>query len=71
MSQTLDRFSGGARALPQTELAGRVRRFFDVVPRETDRSVPELIEAVMLEVTEWTGEQGLRDDMTMLVARRC
>ena len=44
--------------------------FFDVVGRETDRSVPEPVEAVMLDVTEWTGGQGLQDDMSMLAARR-
>ena len=45
---TLDRWSGDARALQETEL----------------------IEAVMQEVTEWTSEEGLQDDMTMFVGRR-
>ena len=70
MSRTWGRLRIEARGFHKLSWRDKFEGFFDVVGRETDRSVPEPVEAVMLDVTEWTGGQGLQDDMSMLVARR-
>ena len=57
-------------AFPRPSRRDEFEGFFDVVRLEADRSVPELIEGLALEVTEWTGGQGLQDDMSRLAARR-
>jgi len=46
-------------------------RLAEVLIREADRSIEEIIAAVLREVEEWTGQiPELSDDMTMLIARR-
>jgi sigma-B regulation protein RsbU (phosphoserine phosphatase) len=45
-------------------------RLIEVLLREADQPLSEIIETVMLEVGEWTGGPSLQDDMTMLVLRR-
>ena len=46
------------------------QRLIEALLRHADRPIDEIIQAVMQEVIEWTGETTLQDDMTMLVARR-
>ena len=46
------------------------QRLIEALLRHADRPINEIIQAVMQEVIEWTGETTLQDDMTMLVARR-
>ena len=46
------------------------QRLIEALLRHADRPIDEIIQAVMQEVMEWTGETTLQDDMTMLVARR-
>lgn len=46
------------------------QRLIEALLRHADRPIGEIIQAVMQEVIEWTGETTLQDDMTMLVARR-
>ena len=46
------------------------QRFREAVLRHRDLPTREMIAAVMQEVTDWTGESSLQDDMTMLVAKR-
>ena len=46
------------------------QRLVEALLRHQDRPINEIIQAVMQEVVEWTGETTLQDDMTMLVARR-
>ena len=67
MSRTWGRLRIEARGFHKLSWRDKFEGFFDVVGRETDRSVPE---PVMLDVTEWTGGQRLQDDRGMLVARR-
>ena len=45
-------------------------RFREAILRHCDLPTREMIAAVMQEVTDWTGESSLQDDMTMLVAKR-
>jgi len=47
-----------------------VERLKEILIREAGRPLPELINAVMQQVVEWTGASSLQDDMTMLAARR-
>ena len=46
------------------------QRLIEALLRHADRPIDEIIQDVMQEVIEWTGETALQDDMTMLVARR-
>ena len=46
------------------------QRLIEALLRHADRPIDEIIQAVMQEVMEWTGETTRQDDMTMLVARR-
>ena len=46
------------------------QRLIEALLRHADRPIDEIIQAVMQEVIDWTGETTLQDDMTMLVARR-
>ena len=46
-------------------------RLAEVLIREADRPIEEIIAALLREVEEWTGQiPELTDDMTMLIARR-
>ena len=46
------------------------RRLIEALLGHADRPIDEIIQAVMQEVIEWTGETTLQDDMTMLVLRK-
>jgi len=45
-------------------------RFAELLVREADRPIDEIIKTVMDEVDNWTDTPELQDDMTMLLARR-
>ncbi len=45
-------------------------RAIEIVLRNEERGVGEIIQAVMEAVMEWTGSPELQDDMTILIARR-
>jgi len=45
-------------------------RLIELVLKNSNRGVEEIIASVMASVREWTGSPELQDDMTMLLARR-
>ena len=45
-------------------------RLSELLVREADRSLEEIIKTVMDEVDDWTDSPELQDDMTMMLARR-
>lgn len=47
-----------------------LERLQEVLRREAERPLSELIQLVMDDVVAWTGGTALQDDMTMLVARK-
>ncbi len=45
-------------------------RLIELLLRDADQPIEQIIHTVMQEVVAWTGRTALQDDMTMLVARR-